>query len=94
MKTKHIDMKHTARQITKDDFKKFDFIFGMDEDNIRNINHVKPKDGKAKVGLLGLYDPEKQSSIIEDPYYGDESDFEVVFQQCMRCCRAFLEEQS
>ncbi|ETE66708.1 Low molecular weight phosphotyrosine protein phosphatase, partial [Ophiophagus hannah] len=37
------------------------------------------------------YDPEKQL-IIEDPYYGNDEDFETVYQQCLRCCKEFLEK--
>uniref|UniRef100_A0A9L0THL1 Low molecular weight phosphotyrosine protein phosphatase n=1 Tax=Equus caballus TaxID=9796 RepID=A0A9L0THL1_HORSE len=55
----------------------------------RKSNQVK--NCKAKIELLGSYDPQKQL-IIEDPYYGNDSDFETVYQQCMRCCRAFLEK--
>ena len=49
------------------------------------------KNCKAKIELLGSYDPQKQL-IIEDAYYGNDSDFEVVYQQCLRCCKAFLEK--
>lgn len=84
----------------------------------RKSNQVK--NSKAKIELLGSYDPEKQL-IIEDPYYvstapgaasgsrpqappphaappspslpqGNDSDFETVYQQCVRCCRAFLDK--
>ncbi|XP_034143518.1 low molecular weight phosphotyrosine protein phosphatase isoform X2 [Esox lucius] len=51
------------------------------------------KNSKAKIELLGSYDPEKQL-IIKDPYYGHEEDFENVYQQCVRCCKVFLERNS
>ena len=34
----------------------------------RNIKRVAPANGKAKMGLLGDYDP-KGVKIIDDPYY-------------------------
>lgn len=55
-------------QITQDDFDKFDWIFGMDNDNIRDLNYLKPKECRAKVELLGSYDPSGEV-IIRDPYY-------------------------
>uniref|UniRef100_A0A2R9AFU6 Low molecular weight phosphotyrosine protein phosphatase n=1 Tax=Pan paniscus TaxID=9597 RepID=A0A2R9AFU6_PANPA len=73
---------HKARQKTK-------FIFQFYRDLNRKSNQVKTC--KAKIELLGSYDPQKQL-IIEDPYYGNDSDFETVYQQCVRCCRAFLEK--
>uniref|UniRef100_A0ABI7VPR7 Low molecular weight phosphotyrosine protein phosphatase n=1 Tax=Felis catus TaxID=9685 RepID=A0ABI7VPR7_FELCA len=79
--------------VTKEDFATFDYILCMDESNLRDLNRKSNqiKNCKAKIELLGSYDPQKQL-IIEDPYYGNESDFETVYQQCVRCCRAFLEK--
>lgn len=40
----------------------------MDENNISNLNGQKPKGSKAKILLLGEFDPEGER-IIRDPYY-------------------------
>lgn len=40
----------------------------MDDDNISELNRLKPSGSKAKVELLGSYDPEGEK-IIRDPYY-------------------------
>lgn len=93
MKKHGITMNHIARQVTKDDFQTFDYILCMDESNLRDLKRKsnQVKDCKAKIELLGTYDPQKQL-IIEDPYYGSEKDFETVYEQCVRCCKAFLEK--
>ncbi|XP_075001249.1 low molecular weight phosphotyrosine protein phosphatase isoform X1 [Calonectris borealis] len=107
MKKHGITMNHIARQVTKDDFQTFDYILCMDESNLRDLKRKsnQVKDCKAKIELLGTYDPQKQL-IIEDPYYvcvrnslgglikncGNEKDFETVYEQCVRCCKAFLEK--
>ncbi|KAM9616475.1 low molecular weight phosphotyrosine protein phosphatase isoform X1 [Harpia harpyja] len=93
MKKHGITMNHIARQVTKDDFQSFDYILCMDESNLRDLKRKsnQVKDCKAKIELLGAYDPQKQL-IIEDPYYGNEKDFETVYEQCVRCCKAFLEK--
>lgn len=81
---------HRARQITQDDFDKFDWIFGMDNDNIRDLNYLKPKECRAKVELLGSYDPSGEV-IIRDPYYdADNAGFYKVYEQCLRSVTAFL----
>ncbi|KDR14944.1 low molecular weight phosphotyrosine protein phosphatase 1-like [Zootermopsis nevadensis] len=88
-----IDYSHRVRQITKDDFNKFDFIFGMDESNMRSLNKEKPPGSKAQLILLGSFDPQGER-IIRDPYYDDnDAGFEKCYQQCIRSCRAFLEGQ-
>ncbi|XP_057632585.1 low molecular weight phosphotyrosine protein phosphatase-like [Chionomys nivalis] len=88
-----IAMNHIAQQITREDFATFDYILRMDESNLRDLNRKsnQVKNCKAKIELLGSYDPQKQL-IVEDPYYGNVSDFEVVDQPCLRCCQAFLEK--
>ncbi|XP_050807018.1 low molecular weight phosphotyrosine protein phosphatase isoform X1 [Gopherus flavomarginatus] len=88
-----IESAHKARQITKDDFLTFDYILCMDESNLRDLKRKsnQVKNCTAKIELLGSYDPQKQL-IIEDPYYGNEKDFETVYEQCVRCCKAFLEK--
>lgn len=55
-------------QITKDDFEQFDYIFGMDDENMSALNQKAPKNSKAELHLLGSFDP-KGDRIIRDPYY-------------------------
>lgn len=40
----------------------------MDDENIYELNKLKPKTCRAKVELLGSYDPNGEA-IIRDPYY-------------------------
>lgn len=46
----------------------FDYIFGMDEDNMEDLKSMTPDNSKASVELLGDYDPQ-EVRIIRDPYY-------------------------
>ncbi|XP_071773850.1 low molecular weight phosphotyrosine protein phosphatase isoform X2 [Centroberyx gerrardi] len=95
MKRHDVPMRHVAQQVTKNDFMSFEYILCMDESNLsdlkRKANSVK--EYRAKIELLGAYDPQKQL-IIKDPYYGSDEDFEKVYEQCVRCCKAFLESNS
>ncbi|KAF5895003.1 low molecular weight phosphotyrosine protein phosphatase isoform X2, partial [Clarias magur] len=70
MKKHGVPMRHVARQVTKEDFATFEYILCMDESNMRDLNKKanSVKNCKAKIELLGSYDPEKQL-IIQDPYY-------------------------
>ena len=78
--------------LTEEDFTKFEYIFGMDNANIRDINEIRPANATAKVELLGSYDPTGEL-IIEDPYYGrGEKGFEKNYEQCLRACEAFLDK--
>lgn len=61
-------IENKARQINPEDFYKFDYIFGMDEDNISDLERIKPGGSKAAILLLGDFDPQGER-IIRDPYY-------------------------
>ncbi|XP_070161914.1 low molecular weight phosphotyrosine protein phosphatase-like [Polyergus mexicanus] len=84
---------HRARQINQNDFNKFDWIFGMDDDNIRDINDIKnlkPMECRAKVELLGSYDPSGEV-IIRDPYRdAGSAGFQKAYEQCLRSVTVFL----
>ncbi|XP_067878155.1 low molecular weight phosphotyrosine protein phosphatase isoform X3 [Heterodontus francisci] len=82
----------TAHKVTKNDFLTFDYILCMDESNLRDLKRMteKVKNYKSQIKLLGSFDPQHHL-IIQDPYYGNEAAFEEVYQQCLRCCTAFLE---
>lgn len=68
MKKHNLAYNNRARQIKSIDFTNYDYIFGMDDENIDDLNGLCPKDGTAKILLLGDFDPEGDR-IIRDPYY-------------------------
>ncbi|XP_037087937.1 low molecular weight phosphotyrosine protein phosphatase-like [Pollicipes pollicipes] len=91
MKRHGVPMDCRAHLVKRSDFKEFDYIFGMDEDNISELKDRAPSGSKAQVALLGMHDPEGEL-IIRDPYYDDgDEGFEKCYQQCLRCCNAFLD---
>lgn len=57
-----------ARQIKNADFKHYDYIFGMDDENINDLRDLAPNGATAKILLLGDFDP-LNDRIIRDPYY-------------------------
>ncbi|XP_045468522.1 low molecular weight phosphotyrosine protein phosphatase-like isoform X1 [Harmonia axyridis] len=96
MKNQGISYNNKARQVSQKDFETFDFIFGMDEENISDLKGMANQNPncKATIGLLGDYDPEGER-IIRDPYYDSGAEgFKKCYQQCLRSCTAFLEQHS
>lgn len=80
------------RQLCPEDYEKFDWIFGMDNYNIRDINRKKPANSKAVVQLLGDYHP-NGSCIIRDPYYdSDNQGFEECYQRCVASINNFFDK--
>jgi len=94
MKLHGLTSSHISRLITADDFRNYKHILCMDEKNLSDLEQLAPEDSQAQVELLGNYDTEG-SPIIVDPYYTVEgkAEFEAVYQQCKRCCTAFLDSK-
>ena len=57
--------KHTARQLKKEDYDKFDYIIGMDSGNIRGILRIVGEDNQNKVYKLLDFTNDKRD--IADP---------------------------
>lgn len=64
-----LDLEHIGRQIEADDFHRFDYIFGMDEGNVRDLMALAPENCPASVELLGNYRMKELDKIIFDPYF-------------------------
>ncbi len=63
-----------ARQIRQDDFKKYDWIIGMDQSNVDELKELAPEDAEHKVRLFLDVVPEKQGKGVPDPYYTHDFD--------------------
>ena len=83
-----LSSRHVARMVAMSDFRQFEYILCMDNDNAAGLAEMTPKSCRAIIRLLGSYG---EQGIIEDPYYGTDEGFERVFSQCWRACEAFLQ---
>ncbi|KOS13234.1 ltp1-protein-tyrosine-phosphatase [Malassezia pachydermatis] len=79
-KKHNVPVNHLARALQPNDFTKFDYIFGMDSNNLKNIQRAQPKNSSTN----------DDNSTIYDPYYIGDHAFDSVFEQCERYSRAFL----
>ena len=73
--------RHYAKQITQDDYDKFDLILCFDEENIYNLNRMF-KD-ISKVRKLSI-------NNIDDPWY--TRDFDKCFDEIYEACLSLKEE--
>ena len=76
---------HKARKMTKEDYDKFDYIIGMDEENIRNIIRIIGEDTENKV--YKLLDFTKDARDIKDPWY--TGDFETTYKDIVKGLEEF-----
>ncbi|EFA83945.1 acid phosphatase 1 [Heterostelium album PN500] len=92
---------HRARQLVVEDFQRFDYIFGMDGENLRNIkklaehaqrNNKSSSSCRSTIKRIGEYHHDPKFLNVEDPYYGDMNGFKVNYQQLLVSCKSFLAE--
>ena len=78
---------HRAVQMTKQDYKKYDYLIGMDEWNIRNMMRIVGKDPEKKIHML--LDFTQSPRAIADPWY--TGNFDVTYDDVKEGCEAFLQ---
>ena len=78
---------HLARQIEKEDYKKFDYIIGMEKQNVINIKRIIGEDNENKV--YKLLDFSKSPRDIADPWY--TGDFDKTYEDIEEGIEGFLE---
>lgn len=76
-----------ARQMTKEDYNKFDYILGMENKNISNILRIVGEDKENKV--YRLLDFSESPRDITDPWY--TGDFDITYYDVEDGCNSFLE---
>lgn len=92
--------KLVARQVSVDDFYKFDLILAMDAQNLADLQLIK--DGidttdsttnkpLAKLALFSEEDPTYGGDDVPDPYQGDAEAFEEVIERIESSATAWIE---
>lgn len=79
--------RYQARQISQEDFERFDMIFALDHENLANIQSIAPSGHQAHVSLLMDMVPGREGQPVADPYYGDEAGFEVTWGEVQAAAR-------
>lgn len=80
--------KRQARQITRQDYDKFDLIIAMDGSNVRDMRRIIGDDSEGKVSLLLDHTDEKRD--VADPWY--TGDFDAAYNDIEKGLKALMEE--
>lgn len=80
-----------GRQVSPDDFARFDLILAMDSANLRDLQRLRPAQARGELDLylrrFGLAEDE-----VPDPYYGGSEGFEHVLDLLEQASDALLIE--
>lgn len=89
-----VPIDHKSQKISGHDYSKFDYLLAMDLSHEQDLLLAKPKHCKTKIKLFGEWKTDNSiDKIVDDPYYGDMSDFEYNFQQLSHFTKVFLDTE-
>ena len=90
LKKYNININHKGQQLKSKDFEDYDYLIVMDDSNLKNALQVAPKEYQSKLYKMRDFDSLARGSNINDPWYGDYSDFEICFETLERSLDLFL----
>jgi protein-tyrosine phosphatase len=79
-----------ARQLLPEDFRRFDLLLAMDENNLRDMRTIAPAGLGDRAQLFLSYAPDAGTSAVPDPYYGGAEGFETVLDLAEHGSRALF----
>ena len=79
-----------GRQVSHDDFARFDLLIAMDDANAAALTKVCPAEYRDKIRLLMEFATRDDSRVVVDPYFGGDEGFERVLDQCEDACEGLL----
>jgi protein-tyrosine phosphatase len=87
-----LPLNHRGRQVNRTDFRDFEYILAMDDNNLRNLNNLKVRYGfkDKEIHLMRDFVTETRGMSVPDPYYGGEEGFEEIYQILDEALNSFL----
>lgn len=83
-----------ARQLTPQDFYRFDRILAADETNLRDARALAPADATARLQLMLDLVPGRAGESLTDPYYGDDGGFAATWDDVGAVAAALVADAS
>ena len=73
------------------DFMNFDLVIGMDDQNIADLNKMaRGQQVRAKICKITDYCKRYENTHVQDPYYGDNQDYEFVIDLLEDACEGLI----
>lgn len=75
------------------DFDRFDYIIGMDKQNVHDLKALaRNENDRKKISLITDYCSDKKYDSVPDPYYGGAAGFELVLDILEDACEGLIRE--
>jgi protein-tyrosine phosphatase len=79
-----------GRQVSRADFDRFDHILAMDDDNLADLQRIRPPGSRARLALLMSFAPRAGAREVPDPYGGGAEGFETVLDLVESAADGFI----
>lgn len=76
-----------ARQVRAQDFFDFSEIVALDRSNLRELSQIAPEGATAQLSLLLDHVPGREGQSVDDPWYGDDEDFDLTWGEATAAAR-------
>ena len=96
-KKRDINILSRARQITSEDFAKFNYILAMDDSNFRNIQDLKNRTSStdfSSIQKIQNFRSVFNEREVPDPYFGGDEGFDYILDILEDSVSGFLESLS
>jgi protein-tyrosine phosphatase len=88
---RNIRLTSISRQIRSEDFEEFDYVIGMDDENMFNMQSFLPTPELGnKMSKMTDYCSNENPGHVPDPYYGGAAGFEQVLDILEDACDGLL----
>jgi len=81
-----------ARQVVREDFRRFTHIVGFDRQNLAALKRLRPADGTAEISLLLDHVKGREGRSVDDPWYGGQAAFEKTWRDVTEAVRALAQK--
>lgn len=82
---------YRGRQVTTQDFHRFDHIFALDGENLKNLRRIRPSNGTAALRLLMDLIPGREGTSVTDPYFGEDEGFDETWADVTSAAKALID---
>jgi protein-tyrosine phosphatase len=79
-----------ARQLVAEDFRRFDLLLAMDEENLAGMRRLAPRGLGDRAQLFLDFAPDAGYRSVPDPYYGGAEGFDTVLDLAEHGVRGLL----
>jgi protein-tyrosine phosphatase len=83
---------YRARQVSPDDFDRFDRILALDHSNLAALQRIAPAEARERLSLLLDHVPGEEGRAVNDPYFGEAEGFEETWRDVSLAAQALVRE--